>query len=306
MPKHHTKKAAHHGGGGHDTIKKQQMAANYGFALAFMNSDPELKHLFNNAVKHTWTPQLFVAKLRNTKWFKKHSADVRNAVMQKASDPATYKANVEKMKASVRDTWGKTFGADTLNQHNLNHWSETAFRMGWSEEQLMDHMTSGMNFQKMLANKQLGGTAAETEAQLDQLTASYGVNPGTNWKAGQLKRILTGGGTIGGVQDQVRELAKQQYAAFSDQLDSGKTMSEIADPYMQIQADLLENPDVDLKSSLIQKALTMKDTKGKPAAMNLTDFANTVRKDKRWQYTANAKQDVANATSQLLQNWGLM
>lgn len=306
MPKHHPKKAAHDNGGGKDTIKKQTLAAQYGFAQAFMNSDPELKNLFNNAVKHTWTPQMFVAKLRNTKWFKKHSADVRNAIMQKASDPATYKANVEKMKASVRDTWGKTFGSSTLVEGNLNKWAETAFRMGWSEEQLMDHMSSGLNFQKLLASGALGGTAAETEAQLDQLTSNYGINVGSNWKAAQVKRILTGGGTIGGVQDQVRELAKQQYGAFSDQLDSGKTMAEIADPYMQIQSQLLENPDVDLKSSLIQKALTMKDAKGKPAAMNLTDFANNVRKDTRWQYTANAKQDVANATSQLLQNWGLM
>lgn len=289
-----------------DTIKRQEMASKYGFALAFMNSDPELKKLFNNAVKQTWTADKFVARLRNTKWFKKHSAPVRNAILQQTADPATYQANLYKMRASVRDTWGKTFGAGTLNQKDLESWSKMAFRLGWSEEQLMDKMASGLNYQKLLANKKLGGTAAETEAQLDQLISNYGVSLGANWKAAQVKAIVTGGGTIGGIQDQVRELAKQQYGAFADQLDAGKTMSEIADPYMQRYAELLENPDVTLKDGLIQRALTMKDSKGKPAAMNLGDFAQLVRRDPRWQYTRNAHEQVAGVAGTLLSSFGLL
>ena len=49
----------------------------FGFALAFMNSNPELKHLFDQAVKHSWLAAEFIARLRGTKWFKHHSAAVR-------------------------------------------------------------------------------------------------------------------------------------------------------------------------------------------------------------------------------------
>jgi hypothetical protein len=37
------------------------MSSQYGFALAFLNSDPEISTLFKNAVKNTWTPDMFVA-----------------------------------------------------------------------------------------------------------------------------------------------------------------------------------------------------------------------------------------------------
>jgi hypothetical protein len=299
-------KKKHGGGPKKDTIKRQEMAANYGFALAFMNSDPELKKLFNSAVAGTWTPQKFVARLRNTKWFKHHSASVRNAILQQTADPATYTANLQKMKASVRDSWGKMYGAGTLSESNLNRWSATAFRLGWSEEQLVDRMSHSMNYQTLLKNSHLGGTAAETRSQLNELVANYGVGLGDRWKALQLKRVMEGGGTIGGVQDTVRQLAKQQYGAFADQIDAGKTMTEIADPYMQKYADLLENPDVDLHNPLIQKALTMKDQNGKPAAMNLGDFAQQVRKDPKWQYTRNAHEQVANVAGSLLSSFGLI
>lgn len=307
---HHKK---HHGGGGggggkKDTINRQKMAAEYGFALAFMNSNHELKHLFNQAVKKSWDTNMFIARLRNTKWFKHHSADVRNAIMQKTSDPATYKANLAKMQANVRDAWGKTYGAGTMNPKQIRRWAETGFRMGWSEAELVDHMSKGINYQKMLTSGHLGGTAAETEGQLEQLVANYGVPLGKVWKAAKTKDIIEGGSTIGGVQDQVREIAKQQYAAFADQFDAGKTTAEIADPYVQKLSELLEtNPNaVGLKEKLVQKALTMKDQHGKPAAMNLNDFANTVRGDSRWQYTRNAKEHVADVTGNLLTSFGLL
>lgn len=282
------------------------MASSYGFALAFMDSDPELKKLFNEAVKKTWTPDMFTAKLRATSWFKHHSASVRNAIIMKTSDPASYKAHVDQMIAQVRDVWGKSYGVGT-QPGELNKWAETAFRMGWSSEQLMDRMAKGLSFQALLKNKNLGGTAAETKAQLDEFTSQYGIDPGNLWKASRLKAVMTGGDTISGIQSRVRDMAKQQYAAFADQIDAGRTVMEIADPYMQKMSDLLEiDPaTLSLKDAKIQAALTAKNPEGKPTAQSLSDFADTIRKDARWQYTKNAKQQVADVGSQLLRSFGL-
>src|SRR5690349_10900095 len=133
-----------------DKINKAEMAAQYGFALAFMNSNPELKTLFNKAVKQTWTADKFIANLRGTKWFKKNSASVRNAILQKTADPATYKSNVNQMYSTVRDAWGKTFGQAGLNEKHLRQLAEQAHMFGWSEAQLMDHMSSGIDYQKFI------------------------------------------------------------------------------------------------------------------------------------------------------------
>lgn len=291
-----------------DKINKKEMAAQYGFALAFMNSNPELKKLFTKAVKQTWTPDKFVANLRGTKWFKKHSASVRNAILQKTADPATYKANVDQMYSTVRDAWGKTFGAAGLNEKHLRQLASQAHMMGWSEAQLMDHMSAGIDYQKFLASSSLGGQAAQTRAQLDSLISNYGVDLGNTWKAGRLERILEGDQTIEGVQDQIKQMAKQEYKAFAEQIDSGATVNEIADPYRQKMADLLEmNPnDIGVKDSYIQKALRQTSNQGHAAAMDYADFTDMVRQDNRWQYTDNAKKQVAGVTEGLLRNFGLI
>lgn len=293
-----------------DSLNPQKMAAQYGFALAFLNSDPELKKLFQIAVKNTWTPDRFVAGLRNTKWFKTHSAPVRNAIMMQTSDPKSYAENVSKMTAQVREVWGRTYGMDALSSidaADMKKWGELAFRMGWTEEQLLDQMGASINYQQLLASKTLGGTAAEARSQLRELTSNYGIDPGDTWMAKNLERILEGDDSMEGAQARVRDLAKQQYAAFADEIDGGRTVAEIADPYRQKMADLLElNPnDITLKDNMIQKALTAKDQEGNPAAQTLTDFANMVRKDSRWAYTNNAKQNVAETTTQLLRSFGL-
>lgn len=284
------------------------MSARYGFAQAFLNSDPELKKLFQTAVKKGWEVPMFVARLRATKWFQRNSATVRNAILQKTSDPATYKAKVAQMRAQVNDVWGKAYGGGTIDQKTLDTWAETAYRMGWSEEQLMDTMGASLNYQQLLTSQNLGGTAAEARAQLRELNSNYGLDLGDTWMNQNLKRVMVGNDTISGIQARVRDLAKKQYQAFAEDIDGGRTVAELADPYVQKMADLLEmNPSsIKLKDTSIQRAMTMRDAQGVPTAQNLNDFANDIRKDTRWQYTANAKAQTAEVTSQLLRSFGVI
>ena len=99
-----------------------------------------------------------------------------------------------------------------------------------------------------------------------------------------------------------------EYKAFADRIAGGETVQSIADPYVQKMSDLLElNPnDVNVTDKRIQAALKQVTPDGKPAAMDLHTFEDYVRKDNRWQYTDNAKQQVAGATQDLLRSFGLM
>lgn len=100
----------------------------------------------------------------------------------------------------------------------------------------------------------------------------------------------------------------REYKAFASQIASGQTIQDIASPYMERMADLLEmNPaEVDVFNNKIQAALKQTDKDGKPAAMDLGSFADFVRQDKRWQYTDNAREQVNGLTAELLQQFGLL
>lgn len=291
-----------------DRIERETLAAEYGFALEFMRSDPELSKLFRQAVAGSWDANRFIAKLRNTDWFQTHSASVRNAILQQTADPKTYQASVNQMFATVRDTYGSMFGTAMADPKQLRAWAETAHRMGWSEAQLRDRLTNTMNFRKLMRQRQMGGAASQTEQQIQSLQTAYGVKLGNQWTARQLERVMKGDDTIEGVASRLREISMREYQGWASQLASGQTIQDIAEPYIQRMADLLElNPaDVEVFDNKIQAALKQTTKDGKPAAMSLSAFADEVRKDKRWQYTDNAREQVSGITADLLRQFGLL
>lgn len=291
--------------------KRERLSRQYGFVQAFFDTDPDLKALFSKAVRNTWTPERFIAELRDSKWFRKNAVTVRNALVQKTADPATYNQRINQLTATLRDTWGSNFGGtlrSVLDKGELRQWAETAYMMGWNEAQVMDHMTKSINFTKLMRNKRLGGSAAEMKNQIEALGRAYGLNPGNGYIGQQVEKIISGRDTMEGTALRLKEWAKRQYAAFADELDGGATVADIAEPYMQRMADLLElNPEtLHARERTIQKALRATDKNGKPAAMSLTDFEDMVRKDKRWQYTDNAREQTMGITEGLLRDFGLL
>ena len=59
------------------------------------------------------------------------------------------------------------------------------------------------------------------------------------------------------------------------------------------------NPDqIDLNDPTLRSAINNNGD------MNIYDFKKALRKDPRWQYTANAAQDVSNAVLGVLRDFG--
>src|SRR5437867_7698434 len=54
-------------------LSRGATAEDYGFVEALFDSNPELKKLFNKAVKGGWEAKKFQAELRDTNWWKTHS-----------------------------------------------------------------------------------------------------------------------------------------------------------------------------------------------------------------------------------------
>ena len=286
--------------------RRAEAVAEYGFSMAFLNHHPELKRLFNQAVAGSWSTARFVAELRDTRWFQQNSATARQFSVNRLTDPASWQADLDRTQAHIRNTWGSLMGVP-LSQHLAHKWAFRAMRLGWTDEQINDHLVSSMNFRKLLHNDSMGGTAAQTANQMRAMAADYGIDAGNHWYARQMEAVLKGNDTMDGVQNQLKERAKNKYEAFADQLDAGKTMREIADPYVQSMSQLLEmNPgQIQLKNRLINQALTRR-VDGKTQPLSLGDFEDVVRKDPRWMHTQQAKDQFAQTAYGLLSNWGLI
>ena len=83
-------------------------------------------------------------------------------------------------------------------------------------------------------------------------------------------------------------------------LDEGLDLANIYAPYRNTMASLLEmTPDaINLDDSLLRSAY------GMDKEMSIYDFKRAVRKDPRWQYTDNARAEVADSALKVLKDFG--
>lgn len=83
-------------------------------------------------------------------------------------------------------------------------------------------------------------------------------------------------------------------------LAEGTDLSTIYSPYRNAMAAVLElNPNsIELNDPTLRSAITQ------TGEMPVYDFQRALRKDPRWQYTNNAREDVSNSVTQVLQDFG--
>lgn len=118
-----------------------------------------------------------------------------------------------------------------------------------------------------------------------------------------LKGLADGSLDMSTIEQTTRMLAAQgQPQYIKDLLSQGYDLSAIYAPYKKTMATVLElNPDqIDLNDPTLRMAITPNGD------MNIYDYQKLLRKDNRWQYTNQAKEEVANATRQILQDFGFM
>jgi hypothetical protein len=83
-------------------------------------------------------------------------------------------------------------------------------------------------------------------------------------------------------------------------MDAGNDLSDVYQPYRQSMAAVLEIPfdKIDLSDPTLTNAITDKGN------MTIFDFKKSLRKDARWQYTDNAREEVSNVALKVLKDFG--
>lgn len=281
------------------TAQKEDAAANYQWSLTMLNSDPELKALFNQATTDKngpWSAPRFGAALQNTKWFQTHSNNARLAQISRTVDPATYKASLATNSAALK-AHAASMGA-VLSDSQLAKITSDTTTLGWSQQQQTDALSSYVKLQASGANAGQYIGAAGQAAQALMATAhnnGYVLNDTDLGKWQQ--SIAAGNSTVDDYQQFMRRQAALTFPSFSDELLAGTDMKDLANPYINSMSNILEIPatNIDLQDPTIRSALAGSDPKtGKPQAMAMYQFENSLRQDPRWQYTSNAKQQAAS------------
>jgi len=125
--------------------------------------------------------------------------------------------------------------------------------------------------------------------------------PGGQSEQQVLQGIATGRLDANRIAQDARKLAAQGQPEYvRDLLGQGYNLDQVFAPYRQTMANLLEiNADeIDLNDSTLRSAISDKGD------MNIYDFKKTLKADKRWQYTENAKSEVSDMTLKILRDFG--
>ena len=117
----------------------------------------------------------------------------------------------------------------------------------------------------------------------------------------EVVKELETGASIEDFNQKIRNYAKVAMPEWAKKLiDQGQDVTDIVSPYRATISDVLELPytSIDVTDRHIQNALA--------GNISLSELRKQLRKDDRWQYTDTAKSEVANATKQVLQDFGFM
>ena len=280
----------------------QETAASFGYSEAFFRADPELSSLLDRATAENYTPQRFVAELQNTNWFRSNSESFRKWVALNATDPATATRQVQEMQQKFVALSAEMGGG--ISASEFDPLSRAAVAFGWSDATIRGAIAERLS---QAGGHYGGGTAAAAEQQIRQTLSDYGVSMDEGNIGWQVRNIVLGNSNASAIKEYAMNQAASKYPSLRDRIWAGETVKQIADPYIQEQAKLLEiNPEsIGVEDPMIQQALSTTDKNGQPATKTIWQFQNDLRNDPRWLKTQNAQDSLLKSARGVLSDMGL-
>lgn len=283
-------------------LSLDQLRSEYPTVAALITSVPELQQVYNQAVSGTWSTDQFIAAIQNSHWWSQTSSTARQAFATMKADPATWNQNINNLQAQMTNTAAQL--GVTLTPQQAQQIAIDAITNGYDQNTaVLDQKMAA--FLKPASGNHFGGQAGSYEDQIRQSMMDLGVFMPETQLDNQIQQIVAGKQSVQGVSAQLRTQAASMYPAYSNQINSGMNLSDIASPYMQRAQQLLEmGPgSVNIQTPMIKQALQYTQD-GQPTAMPMYDFEKQVRQDPRWRSTDNAQDAFMSNAHQVLVNFG--
>jgi hypothetical protein len=302
------------------------IAAGQDFALPetiFKNVD-SLKRILERYVKEDWTPDKLRKAIRDDVWYKQNSAEIKARYVQyynyrdlqasgQAQGTTDYEMQIDRIEANLRKRAVQIGSAAASDPAALRKAAENLYITNRSEDQSFvdDFLAASIRPVAGMIGGQTTegytGQALDNYQELVRTARSNGfqvsdIIPGGSNEQKVLQDIASGRLDINRVIQDTRKLAasgQPQYVR--DLLSQGYNLDQVFAPYRQTMAAVLEIDDpnsIDLNDPLLRSAISDKGD------MNIYDFKKELRRDNRWQYTEQARQDVSDIALRVLRDFG--
>lgn len=311
-----------------DTFDPKALAARFSIAGSIINSDTGLQKVLNDILTQKITdPDLQLAMLKETDWFKKNTDDWRKYQFYKESNPATFQADLKSnAEAFVRKYYamGITLDPNTAiklaEQAMMKSATVNGNIVNYNENYFNQLMANSIDFsnKRTLPNGKivydLGGKVETLASSLYKVAWDYGYpatvsNAGfSKWLEGNVRGLIAGTVNPEDVDNELQSRAKSMYPGLTDQLNRGLSLREAADPWITALANEWEEDPrfLDLNDDFLYRILNQQDEKGNIAPMNLYQAKTMARRSPKWQYTSRAKEEYTNIGQKILQDFGFL
>jgi len=286
-------------------MTRGETAESYGYVESLFDAIPELKRIFDKAVKKEWSTGKFQAAIRDTDWWKTHSQQERDYLTKSYGDPASAKQEYGAAYTHVQQLAAQLgIQPSDATKKFLNAMAYNVAARGWSDDQLRMEMGKRVYFD----GDHWNGQGGEEQQKLHDYAYSMGVTMSGTWYANSSRSIIRGTGSEQQFQSEIRKQAKAQFPQWAKQIDAGQSVADLANPYLTTMSQILELPggSINLFDPTIKKALNYKDpSTGANQAKPLWQFENELRSDPRWKKTQNAQDSLMQVAHQVLSDFGV-
>lgn len=316
-----------------DLIKRTEFWYNLPDYIFKIN--PALQDILVKAVDQGWDDARFLAAAQQTSWWQQNAAAIRTRIVDKAkydelrsqgldvskTDYGLDSATIKRKVADLAKQKGANLSPEQLDQIVAQAYNGFLENDTLALQQLIAPFigkvpaiigkglpgaggaTSTYSGEALTNYQALQNIARQNGFQLRDVLPSISVMPGKTLEDAVLQKLSTGDLDVNAIAQNARVLAaagQPQYVR--DLLNQGYDLSAIYAPYRSAMATTLElNPDqIDLNDPTLRMGITDKGD------MNLYDFRKLLKQDNRWQYTANAAQEVSDSALRVLRDFGMM
>lgn len=296
--------------------------------IIFKNVD-SLGRLLKRYVNNELTDAQFIREIQNDSWYRANSEEIKARYVQlfnyedlvksgRAQGTTNYEQEIDRITRNVQAEARRMRGAE-IDDADARLIAKDLYIFNLDKDgsiireriarfikpvagMIGGQLTEDYGGEALKNYQALQGLAKANGFKLEDILPKDALGKPLNAQS-TLQALATGKLDITRVAQDVRKLAAVGQSDFvKELLAQGFNLSDVYAPYKRRMATILELPEdqIDLRDPALQMAI------GKQGDMNIFDYEKMLRNDNRWSYTKQAREEVTNAASAILRNFGFV
>ena len=297
--------------------------ADFALPETIFNNVPSLKTILERYVAEDWTEVKLRKAIRDDVWYRQNSGAIKQRYVQlfnyrdlvktgQAQGTTQYEQDIVKLERQIADKARAVGSGIASDPTALRKAAENMYitNVGIDDAMTTDFIAAAIRpIGGTIGGRATEGYSGKALQDYQTIQAAAKANgfkvsdiiPGGSNEQQVLEGLATGRLDINRLEQDARKLAAQGQPQYvRDLLGQGYNLDQVYAPYRTTMANLLElNADqIDLNDPTLRMAITDKGD------MNVYDFKKALKADSRWQYTENARSEVATAAFNVLRDFG--